>query len=103
MKNICLEEEEEEDRGNMVTSHLTGLNKGKIGISCTKRTKSTISLPNQLVPRHCHISNHLPHGHLDVIRTKIQVIKICKEILRGLVSTKTKIQLSPICKDYRHI
>jgi len=68
-----------------------------------QNVESARSCPTQMAPHHSHINNHVPRKHLDVIRTKFQVINNCREILGGLVSAETKIQLSPICRDYRHI
>jgi len=68
-----------------------------------QKIESARTLPNQLEPHKHHVSDHLPHVQLEVIRTKFQVIRNCREVLEGLVSIGTKIQLSPICRDYRHI
>jgi len=64
---------------------------------------SCSSSPFNDFPQKRHIANHSPPHQKNVIRTKFKVINICSGKLGGLVSTWTKIQPQPICRDYAHI
>jgi len=51
-----------------------------------QKVESARSLPSQLEPHKRYVSNHLTHVQIEVIKTKFQVIKNCRESLEGLVS-----------------
>ena len=55
-----------------------------------------------LIPSH-HVANDSPPHQKNVIRTKIKMINIYNGKIEGLVSIETKIEPSPIWRDYRHI
>jgi len=67
------------------------------------KAESARWFPSQLVPRGRHIPNQMPCMLIKVIRTKFKVINIYSDKLEGLVSTMTKIQPQPNCRDETHI
>jgi len=69
----------------------------------TKDLFKSTTPPNHHLPHGHHVSNDSPPQQKNIIRTKSQMIKFCSGRLEGLVTSGTKIQMTYICRDERHI